>query len=87
MSPFDALQWVIKGKTDDISDILGMSPRTVNKHLEHIGRRPECRAAKMSDRLPFRLRVGVGNPLRDASGESFHFGHQLRYKRASFVTQ
>ncbi|QEI04714.1 response regulator transcription factor [Pigmentiphaga aceris] len=33
----DVLQWVIKGKTNrDISDILGMSPRTVNKHLEHI---------------------------------------------------
>jgi DNA-binding NarL/FixJ family response regulator len=33
----DVLLWVIKGKTNrDISDILGMSPRTVNKHLEHI---------------------------------------------------
>ena len=31
------LSWLAKGKTNrDIGDILGMSPRTVNKHLEHI---------------------------------------------------
>ena len=33
----EVLAWVGKGKTNrDIGDILGMSPRTVNKHLEHI---------------------------------------------------
>ena len=33
----DVLAWVAKGKTNrDIAEILGMSPRTVNKHLEHI---------------------------------------------------
>lgn len=33
----EVLMWVAKGKTNrDIADILGMSPRTVNKHLEHI---------------------------------------------------
>ncbi|MFT5532753.1 MAG: DNA-binding NarL/FixJ family response regulator [Burkholderiaceae bacterium] len=33
----DVLTWLAKGKTNrDIADILGMSPRTVNKHLEHI---------------------------------------------------
>ncbi len=33
----DVLRWVAKGKTNrDIGEILGMSPRTVNKHLEHI---------------------------------------------------
>ncbi len=33
----EVLNWVIKGKTNrDIGDILGMSPRTVNKHLEHV---------------------------------------------------
>ena len=33
----DVLGWLAKGKTNrDIADILGMSPRTVNKHLEHI---------------------------------------------------
>ncbi|MFO1234063.1 MAG: LuxR C-terminal-related transcriptional regulator [Rivihabitans pingtungensis] len=31
------LHWLTLGKTNrDIADILGGSPRTVNKHLEHI---------------------------------------------------
>jgi len=33
----DVLGWVARGKTNrDVAEILGMSPRTVNKHLEHI---------------------------------------------------
>lgn len=33
----EVLSWVAKGKTNrDIADILGLSPRTVNKHLEHV---------------------------------------------------
>ena len=33
----EVLHWVIKGKTNrDIGDILGLSPRTVHKHLEHV---------------------------------------------------
>ena len=33
----EVLSWVAKGKTNrDVADILGMSPRTVNKHLEHV---------------------------------------------------
>ncbi len=33
----EVLYWAIKGKTNrDIGDILGTSPRTINKHLEHI---------------------------------------------------
>jgi DNA-binding NarL/FixJ family response regulator len=33
----DVLEWVACGKTNrDVAEILGMSPRTVNKHLEHI---------------------------------------------------
>ena len=33
----EVLLWVARGKTNrDIADILGMSPRTVNKHLEHV---------------------------------------------------
>ncbi|MGQ0596205.1 response regulator transcription factor [Aquabacterium sp.] len=33
----EVLGWLAKGKTNrDIADILGMSHRTVNKHLEHI---------------------------------------------------
>lgn len=33
----EVLSWLAAGKTNrDIAEILGMSPRTVNKHLEHI---------------------------------------------------
>lgn len=33
----EVLCWVVRGKTSkDIGDILGSSPRTVNKHLEHV---------------------------------------------------
>ncbi len=33
----EVLHWVILGKTDkSISEILGTSPRTVNKHMEHV---------------------------------------------------
>lgn len=33
----EVMAWVARGKTNrDVADILGMSPRTVNKHLEHI---------------------------------------------------
>lgn len=33
----EVLYWAIKGKTNrDIGDILGTSPRTINKHLEHV---------------------------------------------------
>jgi DNA-binding response OmpR family regulator/DNA-binding CsgD family transcriptional regulator len=33
----DVLYWAALGKTNrDIADILGMSPRTANKHLEHV---------------------------------------------------
>ena len=33
----DVLLWISRGKSNrDISEILGISPRTVNKHLEQI---------------------------------------------------
>jgi DNA-binding CsgD family transcriptional regulator len=33
----DVLIWISKGKSNrDIAEILGLSPRTVNKHLEQI---------------------------------------------------
>ena len=33
----EVLYWVVRGKTSkDIGDILGSSPRTVDKHLEHV---------------------------------------------------
>ncbi|SBP88274.1 hypothetical protein THIARS_60987 [Thiomonas delicata] len=44
----EVLSWLSKGKTNrDIGDILGMSPRTVNKHLEHVFKKlgVETRAA------------------------------------------
>ena len=54
----EVLSWLAKGKTNrDIADILGMSPRTVNKHLEHVFEKlgVETRAAAAalaSGRLP-----------------------------------
>ena len=37
MRETEVLSWLAKGKTNrDIGEILGMSHRTVNKHLEHI---------------------------------------------------
>lgn len=44
----EVLLWVSRGKTNrDVGDILGMAPRTVNKHLEHLFRKlhVETRAA------------------------------------------
>ena len=33
----EVLSWVAKGKTNrDVGEILGLSPRTVNKHLDHV---------------------------------------------------
>lgn len=53
----EVLLWVAKGKTNrDIGDILGLSPRTVNKHLEHIyeklGVETRTAAAAMAMRGP-----------------------------------
>jgi len=37
MRESEVLYWATKGKTNrDIGDILGTSPRTINKHLEHV---------------------------------------------------
>ena len=52
----EVLSWLAKGKTNrDIADILGMSHRTVNKHLEHIfeklGVETRTAAAAMASRL------------------------------------
>ncbi|HSI27954.1 MAG TPA: helix-turn-helix transcriptional regulator, partial [Methylophilus sp.] len=33
----EVLYWTVKGKTNkDVGEILGTSPRTINKHLEHV---------------------------------------------------
>jgi len=63
----DVLTWVAKGKTNrDVSDILGMSPRTVNKHLEHIFVKlgVETRAAATALVLRAAQRPGAGMPGR-----------------------
>jgi DNA-binding response OmpR family regulator/DNA-binding CsgD family transcriptional regulator len=47
----EVLSWVAKGKTNrDVGEILGLSPRTVNKHLEHVFEKlgVETRAAAAS---------------------------------------
>lgn len=57
----EVLFWVIKGKTNrDIGEILGTSPRTANKHLEHVfeklGVETRTAAANMAMRR-------IGEPL------------------------
>jgi DNA-binding response OmpR family regulator/DNA-binding CsgD family transcriptional regulator len=52
----EVLSWLAKGKTNrDIAEILGMSPRTVNKHLEHIfeklGVETRAAAAALASRM------------------------------------
>ncbi len=52
----EVLTWLAKGKTNrDIADILGMSHRTVNKHLEHIyeklGVETRAAAAALASRI------------------------------------
>lgn len=58
----EVLYWVIKGKTSpDIGEILGSSPRTVNKHLEHVFAKlgVENRTAAASVAMA-RIRMGGG---------------------------
>lgn len=58
----EVLAWVIRGKTNrDIADILGMSPRTVHKHLEHVFEKlgVETRTAAASVAMG-RIRQGAG---------------------------
>lgn len=64
----EVLDWVAKGKTNrDIAEILGMSPRTVNKHLEHVFEKlgVETRTAAAS----FALRPASGRGGTDGSRE------------------
>lgn len=58
----EVLYWVTRGKTNkDIGDILGTSPRTVNKHLEHIHEKlgVETRTAAANLALG-RMRLAMG---------------------------
>jgi len=62
------LQWLARGKTDaDIASLLAISPRTVNKHLEHIYVKlgVETRTAAVMRALTARL-VDGGVSLADA---------------------
>lgn len=64
----EVLSWLAKGKTNrDIADILGMSPRTVNKHLEHIFEKlgVETRAAAAA--LAARMQAAPSWPAERAS--------------------
>jgi len=64
----EVLLWLAKGKTNrDISDILGMSPRTVNKHLEHIYIKlgVETRAAATALALTHLHRAAAGRTAAD----------------------
>ncbi len=63
----EVLNWVIKGKTNkDIGDILGTSPRTVNKHLEHVFAKlnveTRTAAASLAMNKLRAARVGPGGP-------------------------
>ena len=52
----EVLRWLASGKTDkDIGAILGISPRTVHKHLQSIYAKlgVECRTAAVVRALPF----------------------------------
>jgi DNA-binding NarL/FixJ family response regulator len=65
----EVLMWVAKGKTNrDIGDILGLSPRTVNKHLEHIYEKlgVETRTAAAA----FAMRAGAGSKVLGTLSES-----------------
>jgi DNA-binding NarL/FixJ family response regulator len=58
----EVLSWIARGKTNrDIGEILGSSPRTVNKHLEHIFEKlgVETRSAAVA-----RAMDCMNNPLR-----------------------
>lgn len=63
----EVLLWVAKGKTNrDIGDILGLSPRTVNKHLEHIYQKLGVETRTAAAALAMR---GVRPEAVDADGD------------------
>ncbi|MDR1935840.1 MAG: helix-turn-helix transcriptional regulator, partial [Candidatus Accumulibacter sp.] len=53
----EVLYWVTLGKTNkDIGDILGSSPRTVNKHLEHVFEKLGVETRTAAANLAMRIR-------------------------------
>lgn len=68
----EVLSWLAKGKTNrDIGDILGMSHRTVNKHLEHVyeklGVETRTAAAALATGHMARIIAGPADPLQPES--------------------
>lgn len=56
----EVLLWVARGKTNrDIADILGVSPRTVNKHLEHVFEKLGVETRTAAADAARRLKLGV----------------------------
>jgi DNA-binding CsgD family transcriptional regulator len=56
----EVLLWVARGKTNrDIAEILGMSPRTVNKHLEHVFEKLGVETRTAAAAAAQRLQLGV----------------------------
>ena len=59
----EVLLWVSRGKTNrDIGDILGLSPRTVNKHLEHIYEKLGVETRTAAAGLAMRAASGSNTP-------------------------
>jgi len=57
----EVLFWVTKGKTNkDIGDILNTSPRTVNKHLEHVFEKLGVETRTAAANLAMN-KIGMGN--------------------------
>jgi DNA-binding CsgD family transcriptional regulator len=56
----EVLLWVARGKTNrDIAEILGMSPRTVNKHLEQVFEKLGVETRTAAAAAAQRLQLGV----------------------------
>ncbi len=56
----EVLLWVARGKTNrDIAEILGMSPRTVNKHLEHVFEKLGVETRTAAAAAAQRLQLGI----------------------------
>ena len=56
----EVLTWLARGKTNrDIAEILGMSPRTVNKHLEHVFEKLGVETRTAAAAAAQRLQLGI----------------------------
>ena len=63
------LYWVVQGETNrDIGDILGTSPRTVHKHLEHVFEKLGVETHALAGGLAM-ARVAAGGRRAEAATE------------------